>query len=257
MSALADVRLRDLPALARFGVACAVIVLLGGLGASGAYLYMHQEERDERPGWSIDDVKGHYHGLVSRAPLVVALEDDHPPELPADDRKALLEWLRSDRLSMDYDNLDLGDRAPAELIAVYCLDCHARAATGPEAAPDMPLEFWDDVRDLSISREILPVDTEILAASTHTHALALAALTLVMVLLAALSAWPRWLVGLVTAGAGLGLLIDIASWWLARWNADFAYAIVAGGFVYNLCVVLLGLLIVGELLRPRGKAARA
>lgn len=252
MSAILSLRLRDLPLLGRFGVACAVLVLLGGLGASGAYLYMHQEERDERAGWSIDDVKGHYHGLVTRAPLTVALESGHPEDLPNADREALLTWLAGDRLSLDFDNLDLGDAAPAEIMAVSCLDCHARSATGPEAMPEMSLELWDDVYALAQSRDIKPVSTEILAASTHTHALSLATLTLVLALLCALTAWPRWLVGGVTALSGLGLLIDISSWWLTRWNDSFAWAIVGGGFVYNVTVLVLGLMVLGELVRPKG-----
>ncbi|MEL7471918.1 MAG: hypothetical protein AAGK04_01260 [Planctomycetota bacterium] len=254
MNATPPIRLRDLPGMARVGVAALVLTLLGGLAASGAYLYMHQEQRDERNGWSIDDVKSHYHGLTTRAPLLVSLDSGHPETLPGTEREILTDWLTGDRVSQDYDDLDLGDDAPAELIAIYCLDCHARSSTGDESAPDIALEFWDDIRSLAESRNIQPIDGEILAASTHTHALALVTLSLTMALLAWFTAFPRALIGVLVAATGIGLLTDIGSWWLTRWNDQFAYAIVVGGFIYNASTVLLGLVVLAELARPRVRA---
>lgn len=251
-------RLRDLGPLARLGVAFAVLTLLGGTAASGLFLYLNQQNRDERPGLTIDDIKGHYHGITTRAPLLLAIEADHPRELtgaalPTADRDALIAWLSSDRLNQNYDNPDLGDLAPSEIMAVNCLDCHARDARGEHAAPAMPLEYWDDVQPLSISRQIQPVDLKILAASTHTHALGLAAVTIALMWLALLTSWPSAIVGLVVAATGVGLFLDIGSWWATRQIVEFAYLIAAAGAVYNGGMVILGLLVLADLLRPAGK----
>lgn len=165
-------RLRELGVLARLGIAGLVLTMLGGTAASGLYLQMHHHDRDQRDGLTIDDVRAHYHGIVSPSPLLESLESGHPETLPDRERDLLIEWLRGEpsALSGQYDNLDLGIDAPAEIM-VSCLDCHARSSTGEDAAPEIPLEYWDDVYNLAISTDIRPVDGEILAASTHTHAL--------------------------------------------------------------------------------------
>lgn len=242
--------LRDLNIFARMGVACIILTLLGGTIAAGVYLKIHYENRDERPGLTIDDIKGHYHGIVSPAPLLESLESGHPEGLDPAERTALIDWLRGDRVGTDYDNFDLGDMAPSEIMAVSCLDCHSRGASGEDAAPEIPLDYWDDVRPLSISREIRPVSTEILAASTHTHALGLAAVTLVLAWVALCTSWPRWLVGIVVGLTGAGLLVDIGAWWLTRQWIDFAWMIVIGGGVFNGGVGVLGLLVLADLVMP-------
>lgn len=246
--------LRDLSPLARLGVLATLVVLIGGTASSGAYLYLHHEKRDERPGLTIDDVKGHYHGVVSPSLLLEALRAGHPETLAQADRDALVQWLTGDRVAQLYDDLDLGDNAPAEIIADGCLSCHARNAQGPEAYPKLPLEYWDDIRPHAFSKNIQPISVEILAASTHTHALGLAALTLALMAFAWCSSWPRALVSTLLAITGLGLMIDIGSWWLTRWNDVFAYAIVAGGIAYSTGATLLSLLIVADLLAPRQRS---
>lgn len=254
--------LRDLGLLARFGVLCTVLTLLGGTAVSGLFLYLKQEKRDEREGLTVDDIKGHYHGMSTKAPLLVALESGHPneltgEELPNEERDALTQWLTGDRVSQDFDNFDLGDFAPAEIMAVSCLDCHSRTSEGEHAAAEIPLEYWDDVEPLSASRDIQPVSLTILAASTHTHALGLSALTLVLAWLALLTSWPKRLMGLLVGATGLGLLLDIGGWWLTREWIDFAYLIMGAGAVYNGGMVVLGLLVIADLLMPAKKAPAA
>lgn len=255
MTRPAPARLRDLAPLARLGLICVVLTLLGGTAASGLHLYWHHQNRDERPGLTIDDIRGHYHGIISPAPLLESLEGGHPEDLAPGDRKALIDWLRSDRVSRDYDNLDLGDLAPSEIMAENCLACHARSASGPDAMAKMPLEYWDDIAPLSVSRQINPVSTQILAASTHTHALGLAAVTIAIAWLALLTSWPRALIALLVGLTGLGLMADIGAWWLTRKWIEFAWVIMGAGAVYNGGMVLLGLAVIADLMIP-GRTAR-
>jgi hypothetical protein len=259
MSRPVPARLRDLAPPARLGLICMILTLLGGTAASGLHLYWHHQNRDERPGLTIDDIRGHYHGIISPAPLLESIERGHPVELgvdlPGGERAALIAWLKGDRVSGDYDNLDLGDLAPSEIMAANCLDCHSRASSGEHAAPRMPLEYWDDIAPLSVSRQINPVSTEILAASTHTHALGLAAVTLVLAWLALLTSWPRTLIALLVGLTGLGLMADIGAWWLTRRWIEFAWVILGAGAAYNGGMVLLGLAVIADLVMP-GKNAR-
>jgi hypothetical protein len=247
-------RLVDLPWSARLGLAALVLVLLGGLAASAAHLFVHHENRDERPGLSLDDLTGAYHGIRTRAPLLVALEAGHPDDLPAAEREGLLAWLGSADLAAGYDDLELGDRAPAEIVDRRCLRCHARQATeGDEIGKRVPLEYWDDVRSLAVSRDVTPTAAEIVLASLHTHALGMGTLSVIAILLACATRWRRGLVGALALLSGLGLALDLAAWLPAR-DAAFLVPVLAlaGGTWISAtgALLLLGLV---DLLRP-GKA---
>ena len=65
--------LRTLPLTVRIGISCLVLVLLGGLAASAMHLFWHYENRDERPGMTMDDLEGAYHGVERTAPILMAL----------------------------------------------------------------------------------------------------------------------------------------------------------------------------------------
>lgn len=247
--------LRDLPGAARLALALAVLVLLGGLAASMSHLVHHHENRDEEPGVSLTDLTGAYHGVSTTAPLVQALERGHPEGLADEDRELLLGWLRSDRISEGYDDLDLGDSAPAEILDRACLDCHARQAEeGGGIGREVPLEYWDDVEALSVSRRLEPTPTAILAASTHTHALTLGALTIVVGALLLATRWPAALKNLLCLGAAAGLAVDLACWWIARDAASAVLGIVVGGALYAVATALSLLFVLADLALPPRRA---
>jgi len=247
-------RLKTLPFGARVGMTFLILTLLGGLFASGQHMRHHHENRDGQPGVSMEDLVGAYHGVDITAPMITALESDHPNELdestdnPLSDasRMVLLDWLNSNRISEDYDNLDLGDMAPAEIIAMNCLDCHSRNADmGDGIGETMPLEYWDDVEKVSFSRQISPASIDIMIASTHTHALGMVMLALITVLLIGASSIRRPIVGVLVLVMGVGLFLDLSAWWLARVNPLFVWFIIVGGLMFfiSLGLMLLGVLV--------------
>ena len=233
----------------RLGLTLLLLVLLGGLAAASAHLVLHHENRDEEPGLSRLDITGAYHGVLVPSPLLGALEQGHPEDLPQSQRDALLAWLRGDRIDRDYDNLDLGDLAPSELIAANCLQCHSPSADPATASPPM-LHNWQEVKRVAFTKEISPTPLPILVNSTHARALTLGGIGLLLALLLGFARWPRWLVGVLGLLLGAGLLCDIGGWWLARPYEGAVMLIVAGGAVFSGSVVLTTLLILGELWLP-------
>ena len=113
MSDSTGFRLGGLPYCFRLGIALSVLTLLGGYVVSGLHLQWHYDNRDESPGLTMNDIRGHYAGVNVPSPLLGALERGHPETQSEASRKVLIDWLKGDRISEDYDSLDLGDLAPA------------------------------------------------------------------------------------------------------------------------------------------------
>lgn len=245
------IRLRDFGVGVRLALTGCCIAIVIGLITSAMHLYWHYERRDERPGFSIDDLKSAYHGIHAPSPLIQSLERGHPEGLAKTDREALLSWLKGDKVGENYDNLDLGDAAPAEVMGRSCLSCHARNAKTP-AAP--MLDYWDDVKKVAFEVKIEPVPTKIVAMSAHAHALSMAPLTVVVGFLALATAFPRRVVGGVFGLAGVALAVDLVAWWLARMDAQWVFVIAGAGGVYSVTMTLLVLMTMIELWRPKWEA---
>lgn len=252
-------RLRSLPFSARLGATGLVAAMALGLVASALHLVNHYEKRDGAPGLTLDDITAAYRGIEAPAPLMAALERGHPDNLSATEREALLAWISSGRITEDYDSLDLGDDAPAEIIARSCLWCHSRNASpaaDQAAAKNLPLDYFDDAKKIAYARSIPATPRAIVLMSMHAHAPTMAMLSVVIGGLALLSAFPRRLVGWLIGLSGLALIADLASWLLAREFAEAVYVIVGAGFVYNGATGLLLLVVLAELWRPRSAAEK-
>lgn len=209
----------------------------------------------------MDDIRGAYHGVEKESALLRVLEHGHA-DTASDagctprDRDLLLDWLRGDTLSLSYDNLDIGDDAPAEIMARSCISCHARqAAAGSDAARAIPLEYWDDVAPLAFSRSISPTDTSVVLASMHAHSISLGMLCVLVVLLSFATRWPRPVLGWLTLIAGLGLALDLGSWFLVRDHAGLVWVIVLGGSAFSIVTALLLCAILLDLWLPRETTA--
>lgn len=260
---LGDLRLRSLGVLTRVGLSFGVLMLLGGYLAAGAFIIEHHGPRDGQKGLSLDDVEGVYHGVTVQPQLLAVLERGHPGDLPGaaalsaaekEDIAHLVTWLKSGRVQEDWGNIDLGDGygAPSEVVVDACAKCHGRGAdTALRAEPT--LEFWDDVAKLALPREVLPTAEALLLASTHAHAPAMAMLSILAIVLASLTCWPRALVGVLAICSGLGLVVDIGAWWIARETAGLAWLIVVGGGAHALGTCALFALVLLELWRPFGR----
>jgi hypothetical protein len=245
------IRLRALPALVRLGLSGVVLTLLLGVWASLTHMRDHHQTRDESKGLTLDDLVGAYHGLDRPSRLVVALEAGHPDDLPEAERGLLLAWLSGEKVSEQYDALELGDSSPAEVLDRSCVQCHARQATeGGDIGASVPLEYWDDVAKVAFSRSVEATPAEIQVMSLHTHALSLAVVTLATLALLLGTRAPRGLQGVLAALAGVGLIVDLASQLAARSSELWVWGIVAGGAAWAIATVVSCLAVLADLWLP-------
>lgn len=258
-----QILLRRLPFGGRLALSFLLAVLGGGYVASAAFLREHHQGRDDRKGLTVTDIEGVYHGTERPAILKELLERRHPEEvagasaLPDEDRELLLDWLAggdAETIAANWANIDFGDGygSPQEVLANACAGCHGPAA-GADRRAAPTLSTWEDVKGLAFAKPIFPMDAAILVQSTHAHALALGTLTVLVVLLGYATRLPRFVISLASLGAGAGLALDLASWWLARDSAGWVTGILVGGLAHAAGVGLLLVLVFLDLWFPIGR----
>ncbi len=251
-------RLRELPWAVRVGLTLTVVTLAGGYFASLAYLNAHYAKKDEQPGLSMDDLVASFHGIQQPSPLKEAVFGEHGrTHAPLDAERALLEdWLQGQRIPEQYDEIADGQElAPADILDMRCVTCHQRNPDSEKLAAgdvsETPLDNWPDVKKVAFSREFLPVPSEILLVSTHTHAPSLALIALLTSALFWFSRAPRSWRGGLFAICTLGLVMDLSCMWLARIHPAFVPGIVMGGALFGLGLGAQWLGTVLELWLPR------
>lgn len=250
-----DGLLRSLGVGSRLGLTALCLVLVGGLVASGLHLRNHDAPRDGNEALSLEDITSAYRGLDQPAPIARALDRGHPEGLAEPKREALREWIRGGASQRDFDDESHGELAPAAILDADCVSCHSRDATdGDGIGQTVPLFYFDDVRKQAIGRSLAPTPTDRLVQSTHAHALTLGVLGLVIGALGLGTRLPRRVVGSANALLGLGLLADLAGWWLTRWEGGLVWLILAGGIVFSVVAVLVLIAVIVDLWLP-GRAA--
>ena len=127
---------------------------------------------------------------------------------------------------------------------------HGKEAVAAADGGDIALDGWENVQEHLYALEINPPALEILYMSSHTHALSLGTMALVLVLLLAATRYARRGAGLAIALMGAALLADMGGWFLAREREFFAYVVVGSGCAFALGVVLSCLLVFLELWLP-------
>lgn len=213
-----------------------LLILAGGYLASVVFIYQHNAPRDDKPGLSMDDLVGAYHGVERPAVLLEVVNGPHgePYLQEGDDKQVMRKWLTSDRISEDYESLELGDFSPREVIQENCLSCHARnSSEGNGIGQTIPLEFWDDVKEVAFQKRINPTPTDILVVSTHAHAQSIPLVTLIVCGLFLLTRWPAGVRNRLFGITFFSLLLDLAGWWIARESVAFVWVVLISGGIFG------------------------
>ncbi len=255
---VATLRLRNLPLAARLSLTFLLLVIAGGYVASGLHLSGHHAARDGRPGLSVTDIEGVYHGVTTPPLLKELLEQGHPAEvsggkaLDEDDRATLLAWVTGDRIAENWANIDFGDGfgSPEEIAQAACGSCHGATVPAEKRAEPL-LATWDQYKELCFENRVSPTDPALLLASTHAHALALGTITLLLCALMYATRFSSGLKGLLALCASGGLLVDLAAWWLTRQVAGMVSLILLGGLAHAGAVGLMLVAIGLDLWRPQ------
>lgn len=206
---------------------------LGYLAAMGS-LYWSLKDADGDPAWSIHDVIVHYRGSGrSRLETMVTGPMKKELEKPDEELPPILNWLRAtDRTE------DAFQDKVWPIIDSNCTSCHAREPADADGGqPDAPLESYDDVMVF-----VKQVDTGIsyrtLARMSHAHLFGIGGLMAGLSLILWCTGASIRFKGLVSCAAFVATVGDVASWWLVKISAVFAYVSGTFGGLLGVCTFL-------------------
>lgn len=215
-----------LPAAVRVLLSSFLITVGIGFLAAIYLLFLQDIDPHRKMGMTpVASVAEKYYGNRSNTRLESALRGAMSGRISAEDRDAVVAWLRSGATAE-------GFAAVKPILDRSCNACH-RASSG---LPIPPLTTFEEVA------RIAQVDTGPslleLARVSHVHLFGISILFLLTGTIFALSRLPATLRLPIIVLPYLAMWADIGSWWLTKLEPAFAYVVVGSGALIGLALAV-------------------
>ena len=250
-----------------------LFLLLVGVGylVTTANLYLQHQDADLEPGLSPDDLKRTFHGLekeVSPEAQVSVRSRMLDQIQPGGKMRKFLErggepairslesWLKEGVKEQDFGKPGLvqsGDPSARDVIAAHCVECHRADggetqdlpyAASREAEPEYDLvakvaapEF-ETVESGPQRITLAPTGVKQLALVTHIHILSIPVFAFIVGALFLMTGFSQSIKLILVPLPLLATVLDISSWWLARFFEPFIYIIAASGAIFGMALAL-------------------
>lgn len=203
-------------------------LLLLGLGYLMAlsYLYVTHEMNDGKPGLSVEDVADSYYGNRSGTRLEAAIRGPMAGNISLDDRGIMVAWLKNGAQESGYTK----DVEP--ILHKSCLVCHVKTS-------GMNLPDFSTYAGL---HKYAAVDTGMsmnsLLKLSHIHLFGISLLLFMLgsiFIQCEINVWfKRWLV----VSPMLAVFIDVLSWFLTKFDSNYAVIVVVAGAILGMSMAL-------------------
>lgn len=201
-----------------------MMLLVLGLGYLFALIQIYEVHsgRDGNPGLSVEDIRIAYSGSKTDTKLEVAIKGPMSRMLSEEQRTQIIAWVRDGGSEESFKT----DVAP--IIEARCLACH------DGKNPHIP-----DLTQFSTIQELAQYDTGVsvgtLVRVSHIH---LFGLTFIFGFMGLIFSHAyikrRYVKAIILVIPFVAILVDVASWWLTKVSAGFAYAVIIGGALMGL-----------------------
>lgn len=261
-----SLRLARLPLPAKVLVTLWLLIIGPGYLFGTANIWLKQQSADGEPGLTIDDLRAHFHGMTRTfqpADKVtvnsVMLREvrpagdmrEHLEQGGAAAVRALIKWLEDGARETEFTQGGLAEPngpSPRDVIKAHCIECHNAGGGDKDDVPYAPTADSDPEFDLvalaakpEITREvqglqtveIKPISIPRLVQVTHVHVLSIPVLTFIVGALFLMTGLPQFIKLMLGPLPMLAIMLDIGSWWAARWVEPFIYVIGAAGALFG------------------------
>ena len=221
---------RSLSAAPMYGkIAITLILLISGLGylLGFANIYLTYSPTDEKPGLSIADVRIAFYGARDKTVLEASIDGSMREYFPSDaDYQATKDWIASGAKEEGFQRIK-------PIFEESCDVCHS----ADMAVGGVVLVSYQD------AQVYLQQDTgksvNRLVSLSHTHLLATLSAIFILVFIFSFVRYADWAKGLVMVLSLLAIVVDIGSWWLAKFFAWAAPLVILGGISLALSFAVL------------------
>ncbi len=253
-----------------------LITLFLGLVGPGylvgsANIMLQHEDADLEPGLSLDDLRRTFHGLEKTvtpdAEITVhsVMLEEVSPEGEMREYlekggegavRSLVGWLEDASKEETFAKSDVpepGDPSPLQVIKAQCIECHnanggdmedVPFAADENADPDYKLVMEVAKPEIETHEQgpqtvtLAPTGIKRLVLVTHAHILAIPVFTILVGVLFLMTGFSEKIKLVLAPLPMLAVLLDIGSWWLARFIEPFIYVIAAAGGIFGAAYAL-------------------
>lgn len=222
-----NVHFTHLPLVQRALFTGALCALGLGYAFAGIYIFASHSGRDQQPMLSVQDIVIAYRGSPTGTVLESSLKGPMSSMLPAEENIEVVDWVRKGASQEQYDKRIKG------ILDKRCITCHNNRN------PHIPtLESYEGVKHTTEQDHGMDLFT--LVRVSHIH---LFGLTFIFFIVGSIfsHAYLRseWLKVTIIGLPFLSIILDIASWYLTKLYAGFAWLVIGSGAVMGSCFALM------------------
>jgi cytochrome c5 len=200
-------------------LALTVLLVVAGAGYLLGFLniYLTYSPVDQKPGMSLEDISMSFYGARGGTKLEKSIDGSMRQYLASDaEYQAVKDWLAGGATEMGFAQIK-------PIFDASCSSCHSTEA----AVADVVTADYADLAPLL--KQDTGKSVPRLVSISHTHVLATLAVIFLLVFIFSFARYPQGLKGLVMVFAGLAILLDVGSWWLAKLSPALAILVILGG----------------------------
>ncbi|MGB8635255.1 MAG: hypothetical protein WCD66_13445 [Rhodanobacteraceae bacterium] len=198
-----------------------LVMIVMGLGYCMAlgYLYLTHAGLNGKPGISVQDIAIPYYGNRSGTRLELMLRGQMRDKISPDELDRVVAWLKSGSTEDEY------DENIYPIIMKDCASCHS-AKSGKNLRDYTTYEGIIDV-----SRVDHGMSMETLVKLSHIHLFGIGLVTFVLGFVFTFTRLPTWIKNVIIVAPFFAMVIDIATWYLTKWDPVFAYTVIVSGLI--------------------------
>lgn len=200
-----------------------ILVVLGlGYVMALGYLYMTQQGLSGKPGVTVQDIAISYYGNRSGTRLEAMLRGPMQIYAKQEDRDQIFAWLKSGGAEAGYNS------TIRPIVQRDCAGCHS-VKSGLNLS---------DFNTYAGIKAVAKVDTgksiQTLVKLSHIHLFGIGLVAFVLGYVFTFAVLPAWFKNLVIAVPFFAIVLDIATWYLTKWDPIYAYTVVVAGATIGL-----------------------
>ena len=197
-----------------------------GLLMAGLQIMLTHGMADGKFGLSVDDIVYSYYGNRTGSKLEKALNGAMKDNASPEERLAIIKWVRNGA------DRTVWDSTIEPIMKRRCAVCHAHMPTLP------------DVSQYTVAKQLAAVDMGAsisqLTRVSHIHLFGISFIFMFVGFIFSFAyGIKRWIKAVLIFTPFAFLIVDVASWWLTKFDPVFAWLTIIGGFAYTLASTIM------------------